>query len=134
MRLYVSSILLALLAGTGCAAMPTTAAAPAERELTEADRDLVEVRVGEVLVVRAGSNPSTGYGWEWDQAAASGVLVQEGETSMAGMQPIPGSGGTQTWRFRAVAPGQGELHLDYLRPWEKDQAPARTLRWRVQVR
>ncbi|MFC3550226.1 protease inhibitor I42 family protein [Lysobacter cavernae] len=122
---------------TGCAA-GTAPAASTERELTAADsRVPVQVTVGQVFVVRLPSNASTGYSWAWDQAAAAGVIVQDGEPAMAGVNPDPqtvGSGGTQTWRFRAAAAGQGELRLDYRRPWETGAAPAQTVRWQIQVR
>lgn len=118
----------------GCAS--GVPAPPDERELTSAQAaDLVQVVPGQVLVVRLAANASTGYGWVWDEAAAQGVLVQDGEPAMSSLDPQRvGSGGTQTWRFRAVKPGEGELHLDYRRAWEADQPAAQTLRWRIEVR
>lgn len=121
----------------GCAS-DTAPAASAERELTAADSAApVQAAVGQVFVVRVPSNASTGYNWAWDQAAAAGVIVQDGQPTMAGVNPDPqmvGSGGTQTWRFRAASAGQGELRLDYRRAWEKGTAPAQTVRWQIQVR
>lgn len=127
-------LVLSVATATGCTTASTAGSASSERELTAADRDTVAVRVGDVLVVRLDSNPSTGYGWTWDERAAAGVLVKDGEPTMSGAAPMPGSGGVQTWRFRAAAPGEAQLQLDYLRPWEKDTPPVRTVRWSVQVR
>lgn len=129
MPLMVSAAMVA-----GCAAGPAAHPEPVEHVLAAADREVVTVRVGDVLVVRLDSNPSTGYGWTWDESAAAGVLVKDGEPSMSGAAPMPGSGGVQTWRFRAAAPGEVQLQLDYLRPWEKGTPPVRTVRWSVQVR
>ncbi len=135
MRLIPMPLLLMLVvAAAGCTSGPAAYQVPVERALTAVDRDVVMVRVGDVLVVRLDSNPSTGYGWAWDEAAAAGVLAQDGEPSTSGVVPVPGSGGVQTWRFHAVKTGTAELRLDYRRPWEKDQPPAQTVRWSVQVR
>ncbi|UHQ24463.1 protease inhibitor I42 family protein [Lysobacter sp. 5GHs7-4] len=111
-------------------------AASAERVLTAADSAApVMASVGDVLVVNVEANPSTGYGWIVDTAAAAGTIEQAGEPSMALSHPgAVGGGGTQTWRFRAVAAGQGELRMDYRRAWEKDVPPVRSVSWKIEVR
>lgn len=117
----------------------TSAGAPAassERVLTAADSAApVVLSVGDVVLVNVEANPSTGYGWIVDQAAAAGTIEQIGEPSMALSNPgAVGGGGTQTWRFRAVATGQGELRMDYRRAWEKDVPPVRQVAWKIEVR
>ncbi|HEV8695900.1 MAG TPA: protease inhibitor I42 family protein [Lysobacter sp.] len=128
-------LLVSLLAATiaGCT---TAASLPmGERELTAADSAApVKAAPGQLLVVRLAANASTGYSWAWDEAAAAGVLVQDGRPTMTGLDPQRvGSGGTQTWRFRVVASGEGELRLNYRRPWEKDTPPVQTVHWQIQV-
>lgn len=107
-----------------------------ERELTAADSAApVQASVGDVFILRLDSNISTGYGWSWDQSAAAGVVVQDGDPQAMFSNPgMPGAGGVQTWRFRAATRGEGDLHLDYRRSWEKDVPPVRSVRWRIQVR
>lgn len=125
-------VLVASMVLSACATAPT----PPPRELTVAGaQDVVRVAPGQVLVVPLSANPSTGFTWVWDEGAAAGVLVQDGEPSMSAPDPERiGSGGTQTWRFRAVKPGDATLRLDYRRAWEADQPAAQTLRWRIEVR
>lgn len=129
----------ALALSLAACASGNTASAPAssaERVLSAADNAApVVLSVGETVVVQVEANPSTGYGWIVDQAATAGTLEQTGEPSMALSNPgAVGGGGTQTWRFRAVAKGQGELRMDYRRAWEKDVPPVRNLSWKIEVR
>ena len=95
----------------------------------------VELRRGQELIVTLDANPTTGYRWEIvDGAPAALEPVGEGHYAPA---PVPcgrvGSGGTMTWRFRAVGPASGTLRLEYRRPWEKDSPPARTFNCAVVV-
>jgi inhibitor of cysteine peptidase len=99
----------------------------------------VQAQVGQVLRIRLTGNASTGYGWEWDEAAAAGMLVRErnvakADTVKSDAPRMVGSPSTQTWLFRAAAPGNGELRLDYRRPWEKNVAPVQSVRLQIVVR
>lgn len=124
---------------TACASSADSAgaaAATSERRLVAADAQApVLLQPGDVVVLELEANPSTGYGWIVDAAAAAGVIEQVGEPSMALSHPgAVGGGGTQTWRFRAAKAGQGVLRLDYRRAWEQGVAPVRSVSWNVQVR
>lgn len=104
----------------------------------------VQAQVGQVLSISLTGNASTGYSWQWDEAAAAGVLVRERDVAKADAiksdpvksdaPPLVGSPTTQVWLFRAAAPGKAELHLDYRRPWEQGVAPVQTVRLQIVVR
>lgn len=122
---------------SGCA----TAQAPLPViDLTTVDATApVQAQVGQVLSIRLTGNASTGYSWEWDEAAAAGVLVRERsaakvDAAKPDAPPLVGSPSTQTWLFRAAAPGNAELRLDYRRPWEQGVAPVQTVRLQIVVR
>ena len=105
--------------------------------VTEADAGRpIGLRVGQELVVKLASQPSTGYGWT-PRSAAEPVLAPlaapvyvRGEAA-GGMV---GVAGTQVWRFAAFRGGAQALAFDYRRPWERAQAPARTVSFPVEVR
>jgi inhibitor of cysteine peptidase len=122
----ILSILVPLLVA-GCAAVD-------QRKITEADdNQTVSVAVGELVAVELPSNRSTGYGWEVDHRPAS--LEELGTPSyVVPPEAMPGSGGHEIFRFRAVAPGSDKLRLVYRRPWEHDAAPARVFVTSVDVR
>ncbi len=89
----------------------------------------VELKPGQVLVVALESNITTGYSWAVAEPAAA-VLEQVGEAEYKAAQPqttpLVGSGGTETFRFRAARAGQASLKLIYRRPFEKGVEPIKT--------
>jgi inhibitor of cysteine peptidase len=113
----------------GCATNSST------RVLTPLDNGHeVTVTVGQVLVVELPSNRTTGY--EWNYRIVGGVFEQVGQREfMEDAHPfgMVGVGGTEIWRFRAVKGGRQTLRLDYVRPWEKDVAPVKTVSFNVVV-
>jgi len=46
---------------------------------------------------------------------------------------LVGQGGRERWVFKAVAPGETEIKLKYVRPWEKDAAPEKEAGFRIRV-
>jgi inhibitor of cysteine peptidase len=88
----------------------------------------ISVKVGEVLMVELPSNPTTGYSWA-NRSAAESVVEQVGTTEYMRNSPdgLVGVGGMEIWRFRATKPGRQNLLLGYVRPWEKNVAPVKTV-------
>lgn len=87
----------------------------------------LQLHVGQPLTVSLPSNPTTGYRWAI-QDSAGGVLRSlspEVYTSTENGQVL-GSGGQSTWRFQAIAAGNGRLRLTYQQPWEPEAEPAQT--------
>lgn len=107
------------------ACTPVEKAEPVEGiEINESNNGgQVELVLGEILVVRLESNPSTGYGWEIDELDES-ILQQIGgigfESSVPD-NPPPGTGGWAILRFEAVGEGESELRLIYHQPWTEEE-------------
>jgi inhibitor of cysteine peptidase len=81
---------------------------------------------GASLIIWLESNPSTGYVWQVgknDNAILK--LVGQPEFRPATHQ-MPGAPGHQRFKFGAIATGSDSIELEYLRPWEKGVAPAKT--------
>jgi inhibitor of cysteine peptidase len=96
----------------------------------------VRLARGEVLAVQLPSNPSTGYSWEVFKVTGQ-ALRQDGKAAYEPTPeatPMPGSGGTETFRFAAVAKGASRIVFDYRRPWEKGVKPVRMFTVSAQVR
>jgi inhibitor of cysteine peptidase len=109
-----------------CAAQQT-AAVPASVTLTEQDAGKsIAVSVGQKIVVRLQSNPTTGYQWSVLGDPAPLKFVKSEYAADAQATGRMGADGTQTLKFTAKAPGKVELKLGYRRPWEKDVVPAKT--------
>lgn len=82
----------------------------------------VEVEAGGVLVVSLESNPTTGYIWQISEVDPA-ILSQQGEGEFEPESSLTGAGGIETFRFKALATGEGVLTLDYRRPWEEGVDP-----------
>ena len=104
-------------------------------EITEADngKQIALTRDGEFLLHLA-SNPSTGFGWQWQPALPEAISCQAlpfaSGNSDAGMVGAPGE---QQWLCRVSATGSYLLGLDYRRSWEKTP-PAHRFTLTLQVR
>ena len=128
MRSLFTCLLCLLLAGC--------ASTRAAKTLTPLDNGHeVAVAVGQVLIVKLPSNPTTGYSWSLPSGAEPAILKKAGEPAFTRESPfgIIGAGGTEIWRFRATKAGRQTLRLDYARPWEKDVAPVQTVSFDVVV-
>ncbi len=101
-----------------------------------ADGSLVQIRAGQMLSVKLGANPTTGFTWEVGQLDPA-VLEAVGEPEYKQEEytgPVrAGVGGWQTFQFKAASAGQTTLQLIYHRPWEKDIEPAQIFQITVQV-
>jgi len=109
------------------------------RAITLAEGDsgkAIDVSQGERVVVRLGSNRSTGYRWslltsgtEALTRLAAGEYAQE-----VGADGKPGAGGTESWYFQASASGEEELRFEYRRPWEERVPAAKSTNYTIRVR
>jgi inhibitor of cysteine peptidase len=108
--------------------------AAAPRTITEVDanRD-VGLAVGQELVVKLPSNPSTGYSWSVAESETR-ALASLGKPTYQARGSLPGSGGVQTWELRAAKIGSEMLKFEYRRPWEKKLPPAKIVIFHVTVK
>jgi inhibitor of cysteine peptidase len=101
---------------------------------TESDNgSSVTLHSGEGLSVSLAITTGTGYSWR--VARIDGKVLREDSrpTLVQSSHPIPGATATQVFRFMVAGLGKTQLELDYVRPWEKGVAPARTFRLDVTV-
>jgi inhibitor of cysteine peptidase len=101
--------------------------------ITEADSaHPVALRIGQELVLKLKSNPSTGYLWVQAETETPGLVVL-GKPAYKPGSALPGVSGVESWKFRAVKRGAQTLKLEYRRPWEKNTPPANTIVLHVTV-
>lgn len=105
-----------LFAGAGCRSSGQT-------EIVGADNgSQVALQVGKTLALSLESNPTTGYGWEIAELDQS-ILSETYHEYEADSPALPGSGGREIWRFKALRSGSMTLRLEYRRPWEEGVEP-----------
>lgn len=83
----------------------------------------IEATTGDSFSVDLDANPTTGYQWELDFDSEYLQLLNRKYVPRATETDLVGAGGTDTFNFRALKPGDTEMTFSYLRPWEKDKAP-----------
>lgn len=96
--------------------------APTVLTVEDEGREL-RVRVGEIFLVELPANRSTGFSWAFDGDPGAGVRLAEVTYRTDGT--MPGTGGVDSFRFKAFLVGPADIHFVYRRPW--DAIPARSV-------
>lgn len=90
----------------------------------------VQLHVGDQFVFGLESNPSMGYIWQMAPGTDERVVKlssQENIQPPASTTPRPvGMPEIQKFTFAATGQGQTTITLNYVHPWEKEAAPAKT--------
>jgi inhibitor of cysteine peptidase len=91
-------------------------------------------RPGDILEITLPANPSTGYIWEVEGLDEQFLKMEgEPETKSGENTNLVGAPVTQTFHFKALAPGQATLTMAYRRPWEKGIAPEKNYNAQITI-
>lgn len=84
----------------------------------------VHLASGQTLILELPSNPTTGFRWQV-RSPTSTVLHSLGPEvySSAEQMDMVGSAGKSVWRYKAAAPGTGQLLMVYQQPWAPEVTP-----------
>ena len=85
---------------------------------------VIKVNVGQEFTIALSSNPTTGYGWEY--TSVSQGIQSLGKTYQADNTGLIGSGGTDSFSFKAQGKGTATLVFVYKRSWETTTADQKT--------
>jgi inhibitor of cysteine peptidase len=95
----------------------------------------IEMVQGQELVLTLESNRTTGYRW-W-LADSNQIVLLPTERPSYQANPAPpgavGTGGVETWRFKAAQSGTQTLRFEYKRSFAEQESPAKTLVYTVVV-
>lgn len=76
----------------------------------------ISAQSGERFDLVLDSNPSTGYRWKLAQTP-DGEIVRLFRNDYTAQSPgLIGSGGHETWTFRAISPGSTIIQMQYVAP------------------
>jgi inhibitor of cysteine peptidase len=91
-------------------------------ELSQGDSGTtLQVAPDDEIVISLESNPTTGYGWHEAEKSQNNGILQLLAKSYESESDAIGSGGVETWTYKAVKAGKTVLELNYLRPFEPDE-------------
>jgi len=85
---------------------------------------VIKVKVGEEFTIALKGNPTTGYDWECTSVYE--WIQPLGKTYQADNTGLVGSGGTDSFSFKAHAKGTATLAFSYKRSWETTAADQKT--------
>jgi len=85
----------------------------------------IELKTGDTLEISLNGNLTTGFNWI-PAVLDPALLEQVGEIEVTPASDQPGAPGIIIIKFKAIATGQTNLHLDYKRPWEDTAVPEQT--------
>lgn len=133
-RLLATAVLAAALAGlAGCAA--TRQGEAVRVEAADSERT-IELQTGQVLEIVLRAFPGRGETITLGSLVTP-TLAQAGrptfhdDTIRGG---VSGTGSYETWRFRAVQPGEVHVRMDYRLQWQATGEPTRSVNYHVIVR
>jgi len=102
--------------------------------LTIADHGrAVSVKKGEPIQIVLEGNPTTGFTWLVDDLDPK-VVTLVGTPTYAPSSDALGAGGKFTFNFTALARGQTNMRIIYIRPSERGLDPAKTFAIMITVR
>lgn len=128
MFLAFAAVLVLALTAAGCGKAEPQA-------FTEANvNETIEVAADEEFTITLAGNETTGFIWRQDEAATDKKIVEKvSDEYQAPNTGTPGEGGNHVWVFVGKAPGETSITLSYLRPWEPNASPEKTLTFKVKV-
>jgi len=117
----------------GCSqALPSRAIGPVELGAADNGRT-IQVAPETVVRITLDSNVTTGYSWKLSPLTI-GAVEKTKQEYIAPQSQMVGAGGREVWTFTTRTAGRVPLRLEYIRPWEKDVAPARMFEITLDVR
>lgn len=93
----------------------------------------VNVTVGRKFALVLESNPTTGYRWERSAAEDAAVVKFLRTEYREPGTGLIGAGGKEVLTLEAIGKGKTEISLKYVRPWDKDIPPAKSVSFKVNV-
>lgn len=127
-RKYLSLILMLAIGLASC-----RIGAPALQPISDPAK-ILDANAGEEFTIIIEANPSTGYHWELVDDLDKNLVEFVSKGYAADQPEKPGSGGVEIWKFRAIAPGTGEITLGYYPPGDSGAGPQQKVTFTVTVK
>jgi len=96
--------------------------------------NVIETNIGKSFAITLDSNPTTGYQWQIARQLDTGLLELVDSQYISSKTDLVGAPGKEEWSFKAIRAGKAIISFDYVRPWEKNELPAKTNSFIVIIR
>lgn len=83
----------------------------------------IKAGIDQEFTIALDSNPTTGYSWqESHDDTVLKMVEQKYEQGGQSKQGLVGTGGVDSFRFKALKSGKTQITMTYKRPWEQESA------------
>ena len=96
--------------------------------------EVIEVYLGQKVTITLEANITTGYGWQFARPVDESMLQLISSEYLISNPELIGSGGKQSWIFKALKPGKTNVFFRYVRSWEKNNPPAKEASFEVVIK
>ena len=133
LRFLMTLMLVTTIVVSGCASAPNATAKPTIVINEDVQGKIIDLPMGETLVVELKGNPTTGYDWEIDGLYEGLSFNGTDYVTDAGHkgEELTGAGGKKSFKFVAQRTGLVHLKFKEWRSWEGDSSVVR--RFDVQI-
>ena len=105
-----------------------------DKTMSDKSSKPIKAKAGTEFSLTLESNRTTGYQWQLDKPLDESVVkLVRNEYKSPEAAGVVGAGGKEVWTFKAVAEGKTVIVMKYVRPWEKDQAPAKRAKFELRI-
>ena len=109
---------------------------PSDHPLDFSDNgSTIKLSTGDTITIELDANPSTGYLWIFGSPFDPNLLIMTSEsyTKPEGPKERVGAPVKRLMTFKAIAPGNTGLKLDYRRPWERSEKPVKSFEILIKI-
>ncbi len=92
------------------------------------------VNHGEGFTIALDANRTTGFQWQLAGPLDGKIIKRTGNEYLIEGNDRIGQPGKEEWNFEAAGKGKTSIAFKYLRPWEKNTPPAKTVEFNIEVR
>jgi predicted secreted protein len=93
----------------------------------------LDVGVESVIIIKLPENPTTGYTWQYTLNENIAEVMEDVYIPPPPENQIVGRGGTRMLKLSVIGRGEGEVNMDYVRPWENRPADHFSVILRVEI-
>jgi len=101
--------------------------------MSEKGETCILVKSGEAFAIRFRTTPGTGFSWEFAAEPDKELLQFMGEELEESESGRIGGSVFAVWTFCALAAGEAEIRMKYVRPWEKEKPPEKEHVFKVKI-
>ena len=100
----------------------------------KSNKKIIKAKIGKLFIIELSSNATTGFEWHVNGILDNYKLELTNHFYAPPQKSIPGRGGKEIFEFIPVSKGKTNVRFKYFRPWEKNNVPAKNVKFNIIIR